>query len=93
MCFRELFLGDPLEDASEELGVLPALYPHQIRLQGTLRGNNINGARYLTAAVQRSVQATFCRILGQTGTSLAEVPQSQLANCLVGPASQRPSSL
>lgn len=52
----------------------------------TKRIINTNGARYLTDAVQRSVQATFCRVPGQTSTSLLAVPQSQRASCSETPA-------
>lgn len=48
----------------------------------TKRKINTNGARYLTD-VHRSVQATFCRVLGQTGTSLPAVLQA------IWPAAQR----
>jgi hypothetical protein len=50
-------------------------------------------AEYSTGTVHKSVQATFFRVLGQTGTSSMEGPQSQPASCPEGPVSQRPSSL
>jgi len=37
----------------------------------------------LTDAVQRSVQATFCRVPGQTSTSLLAVQRSVQAHCYV----------
>lgn len=71
----------------------PSRMPYQIRVRGVQRKTNTNGARYLTDTVHRSVQATFCRVLGQRGTSLLVVLQSQPASCSEGPAHHRPSSL
>lgn len=80
------------EDTPEEL--LPALYPTRSDAWAhTKRRSNTNGARCLTDAVRRSVQATFFRVLSQTGTSLLVVLQSQLASSSEGQAHQRPSSL
>lgn len=43
-------------------------------------------AEYSTGAVRKSVQATFFRVLGQTGTFSMEVPQSQPGNLSRGPS-------
>lgn len=82
-------LGDSLEggDVSEEQEDLPA-----VTLPDQEEETQHEWAKYSTGAVQKSLQATFFRVLGQTGTSSMEVPQSQPASCLEGAVSQRPSS-
>lgn len=55
--------------------------PDQIPGHILKRKINTNGARYLTDAVHKSsVQATFCKVLGQTGTCLpgSSKPAGQL---------------
>lgn len=77
----ELLLRASLEEEDTPEELLPALYPTRSDSWAhTKKKINTNGARYLTDAVRRSVQATFFRVLSQTGTSLLAVLQSQLAS-------------
>lgn len=78
----ELLLGASLEEEHTQKS-LSQLYALPDQSTGVQRKTNTNGARYLTDTVHRSVQATFCRVLGQRGTSLLVVLQSQPASQLL----------
>lgn len=64
MCAGELLLRSSHDGENTPKELLPVLNPARSDSWVHKRKINTNGARCLTDAVHRSVQATFCRVLG-----------------------------